>query len=197
MPLDVHSGLTKQQLSPEQRASDTLRQNTEGAAFVNDDPKSVLRTFGHFTPDSHTPFAKIPQVAFRACCRLQNYGQCGSDRITNGMPPPFIVTAADHPISIAPRIGPDKRACVDQQIDSLFANGPESGFEDIGTQTTVSNIPLPPNRLVGTDPYIAMKSGLLPACRPSGHQLRVTQYGMRQFSARSSKQSIGLDTISH
>ena len=57
MTLDVHSGLTKQQISPDQRASDTLCQKAEGAAFVNDDPKSVLRTFGHSTPDSHPPFA--------------------------------------------------------------------------------------------------------------------------------------------
>jgi hypothetical protein len=65
MTLDVHSGLAEQQLSPA-GAPVTLSVEAPNAAFVNDDPKSALRTFGHFTPDSHMPFAEIPQVAFRA-----------------------------------------------------------------------------------------------------------------------------------
>ena len=37
----------------------TLSVKAPNAVSVNDDPRSALRTFGHFTPDSYKPFAEI------------------------------------------------------------------------------------------------------------------------------------------
>jgi len=45
MPLDVHSGSIKHIQALKQEPVTLFRQNAEGAAFLNDDPKSVVPTF--------------------------------------------------------------------------------------------------------------------------------------------------------
>ena len=106
MPLNVHSGFTKQQLSPEEEPV-TLSVKTPKAlplSMMIRSRSSELLGILHLIPARLSRISLKSHFASGADCRIT--GNAEVTELLMGCLLPFIVTAADHPIRSAPGLVP-------------------------------------------------------------------------------------------